>query len=57
MSPYTQKNKIKDVEHPTSSSILGRDILGVNANNPFLSKSTIDLQDEELNTDYSRNTK
>ncbi len=57
MSFLKNKNSIKDVEAPISSSLLGRDILGINPNNPALSKTSIDLQDEKLSTDYTSRIK
>lgn len=52
MVPYNKSNKVNDIESPLASIILGRDILGINANIPSMSKTTIDIQDEELNTEY-----
>lgn len=57
MSTFRKKNKENDIEHPMSSTLLGRDILGINPNNPALNKTTIDLQDEKLSTDYTRRIK
>ncbi|ACL74924.1 hypothetical protein [Ruminiclostridium cellulolyticum] len=53
MSTFRKKHKENDIEHPMSSTLLGRDILGINPNNPALNKTTIDLQDEKLSTDYT----
>lgn len=57
MAPYNRSKKFKDLERPISTNILGRDILGINANIPALSKTTADLQDEELNIEYSNKIK
>jgi len=46
MAPYNKTNKVNDIESPLSSNILGRDIFGMNANVPAMSKTSIDLQDE-----------
>lgn len=52
MSPYNKKNKVNDIERPISSNILGRDIFGTNANIPSMSKTSIDIQDDEQRTEY-----
>lgn len=52
MAPYSKANKVNDIERPISSNILGRDILGINANIPSMSKTSIDIQDEELGTEF-----
>jgi len=52
MAPYNKSKKVKDIESPLACNVLGRDILGINANVPFMSKSSIDIQDEELNLEY-----
>jgi len=52
MTPYSKSKKLKDVERPMSTNILGRDILGINANVPVLSKTTGDQQDEELSIEF-----
>jgi len=52
MAPYSKRNKVNDIESPLASNILGRDILGMNANVPSMSKTSIDIQDEELCTEY-----
>jgi len=52
MSPYNKGKKVNDIESPLASNILGRDILGINANVPSMSKTSIDLQDEEFNIEY-----
>ncbi len=57
MSFFRNKNSENDIETPISSTLLGRDILGVNPNNPALNKTTIDLQDEKLSTDYTSKIK
>ena len=57
MSFFRNKNSENDIETPISSTLLGRDILGVNPNNPALNKTTIDLQDEKLSTDYTSRIK
>ncbi|EPR13965.1 hypothetical protein [Ruminiclostridium papyrosolvens] len=57
MSFFKNKNGVNDIETPISSTLLGRDILGVNPNNPVLNKTTIDLQDEKLSTDYTSRIK
>lgn len=48
MSPYSKRNSVNDIEKPISSNIHGRDILGINLNIPAMSKSTLDLEDEQL---------
>jgi hypothetical protein len=57
MPSYTRKNKITDIEHPMSSSLLGRDILGINPEVPAINKTIMDLQDEDISTDYTRKIK
>lgn len=57
MTPYSKGNKVNDIEKPISSIILGRDILGINANIPSMSKTSIDIQDEELNIEYINKVK
>ena len=57
MSFFRNKNVVNDIETPISSTLLGRDILGINPNNPALNKSTIDLQDEKLSTDFTSKIK
>ncbi len=57
MSFFNNKNSGSDIETPISSILLGRDILGVNPHNSALNKTTIDLQDEKLSTDYTRRIK
>ena len=52
MTPYNKTRKVADIERPISSNIHGRDILGINANVSALSKTSIDIQDEQLNIDY-----
>jgi hypothetical protein len=52
MAPYNKSKKVNDIESPLSSNLFGRDILGINANIPSMSKTSIDIQDEELNTEY-----
>lgn len=52
MTPYSKGNKVNDIERPISSNILGRDILGINANIPSMNKTSIDIQDEEISTEY-----
>lgn len=52
MSPYRKSNKISDIERPISSILPGRDILGINANVQAISKTNIDMQDDELNLEY-----
>ncbi|AEY65797.1 hypothetical protein [Clostridium sp. BNL1100] len=57
MSFFRNKTVVNDIEAPISSTLLGRDILGVNPNDPALNKTTIDLQDEKLSTDYTSRIK
>ena len=57
MSFIRNKSSVNDVETPMSSTLLGRDILGINPNNPALNKTTMDLQDEKLSTDYTSKIK
>lgn len=57
MSFIRNKSSVNDVENPMSSTLLGRDILGINPNNPALNKTTMDLQDEKLSTDYTNKIK
>ncbi|WP_173585618.1 hypothetical protein [Ruminiclostridium josui] len=57
MNFFRNKNVVNDIEAPIASTILGRDILGVNPNNPALNKTSIDLQDEKLSTDYTSRIK
>ncbi len=57
MTPYSRGNKVNDIERPISSNIHGRDILGINAHIPIISKTSIDLEDEELSTEYIRKIK
>ncbi|HEY5586259.1 MAG TPA: hypothetical protein VIK78_17425 [Ruminiclostridium sp.] len=52
MTPYNNKNKVNDIERPISSNILGRDIFGINANVPSMSKTSIDIQDEEQSIEF-----
>jgi hypothetical protein len=52
MAPYNKSNKVNDIERPISSNILGRDIFGTNANVPAMSKTSIDLQDDEMSIEY-----
>lgn len=52
MAPYNRKRKVNDIENPLSSNIHGRDILGINANVPALSRTDADIQDESLNPDF-----
>jgi len=52
MAPYNKNKKVNDIESPLASNFLGRDILGINANVPSMSKTSIDIQDEELNLEY-----
>lgn len=57
MAPYNKSKKLSDIERPISTNILGRDVLGINASIPVLSKTTSDLQDEELSIDYTNKMK
>lgn len=57
MAPYSKHKKVNDVEHPMTSNILGRDILGINANIPAINKTSIDTQDEELSMDFNSKIK
>jgi len=57
MPPYKKTHKVNDIERPISSTILGRDILGVNPNVQAINKTVIDQNDEELNMDYIRKIK
>ena len=57
MVPYSKHKKVNDIEHPIASNILGRDILGINANVPAINKTSIDIQDEELSTDFTSKIK
>jgi hypothetical protein len=57
MAPYNKNKKLNDVERPISTNILGRDVLGINASIPVLSKTTSDLQDAELSIDYTNKIK
>lgn len=57
MSPYKKTNKVKDIERPISSTILGRDILGINPNIQAINKTDLDQYDETLNTDSMRKIK
>ena len=52
MSPYNKRINVNDIERPISSNIHGRDILGINANVPALSKTSIDIQDEEQSIEF-----
>ncbi|MHB8064987.1 MAG: hypothetical protein ACYDG2_20590 [Ruminiclostridium sp.] len=52
MTPYNKSKKVNDIESPLASNLFGRDILGINANVPSISKTSIDIQDEELNLEY-----
>ena len=52
MTPYNKSNKVNDIERLISSNIHGRDILGVNANVPSMSKTSIDMQDEEQSIEF-----
>ena len=57
MSPYKKTNKVNDIERPISSTILGRDILGINPNIQAINKTDIDQYDEALNMDSMRKIK
>ncbi len=52
MPHYSRKNKVNDIEKPITTIILGRDIYGINANIPSMSKTSIDLQDEEQSLEF-----
>lgn len=52
MSPYNKSRKVNDIERPISTIIDGRDILGINASVPAISKTSIDIQDEEQSTEF-----
>lgn len=52
MAPYSRKNKVTDIERPISSNILGRDVLGVNANVTPMNKTSIDVQDEDHSLEF-----
>jgi hypothetical protein len=49
--------KVNDIEKPISTNIFGRDIFGINANIPSMSKTTIDLQDEEQSIEFINKVK
>lgn len=53
MPPYKKTNRVTDIEHPIASNIHGRDILGINANIPAISKTNIDLQNDKSAMDYT----
>jgi hypothetical protein len=57
MAPYNKSKKVNDIESPLASNFLGRDILGINANVPAMNKTSSDIQDEELSTDYTNKIK
>ncbi len=57
MQPSGKSTKVNDIEKPISTNILGRDILGINANIPSMSKTSIDLQDEELSLEFINKVK
>lgn len=57
MPPYNKKCKINDIERPISSNIDGRDILGINANVPAISRTSIDTQDDEFSIEYINKVK
>lgn len=57
MAPYNRQRKVNDIERPIASNILGRDILGINASIPAISKTTMDVQDEELSMDFTNKIK
>lgn len=57
MTPYNRKRKVNDIESPISSNIHGKDILGINANIPALSRTTDDIQEESFNTDFMNKLK
>lgn len=52
MAPYNKRLKVNDIERPVASNIHGRDILGINANVPSMSKTSIDMQDEEQSIEF-----
>lgn len=57
MPPYSKNKKVNDIEKPISTNILGRDIFGINANIPSMSKTSIDLQDEEQSLEFINKVK
>lgn len=52
-----KSTKVNDIEKPISTNILGRDIFGINANIASMSKTSIDLQDEELSLEFINKVK
>ena len=57
MQPNRKSYKVNDIEKPISTNILGRDIFGINANIPSMSKTSIDLQDEEQSLEFINKVK
>lgn len=57
MSPFNRSNKVNDIERPISTNIFGRDIFGINANIPSMSKTSIDLQDDEQSLEFQNKIK
>lgn len=57
MSPYNRKNRVTDIERPIASNILGRDVLGINANVPAISKTDINIQDDDQSIEYTTKIK